>query len=188
MPTALKRPLDPKIKELLQRQGLPDLAALSRKIQRYQGTVNRTIFDNKLKDLQTYQKLAQALKVDIDMIASICLDFDNENSKKLFDNLMKTAQIATLYRLSRLAGLDTHTVEHIYNGVYQCTQLKLVRDIARGLGCSLAALCEILLIEKPLLTQGLSDSISESTNALPYSATRPISSHFMVRQLLRLSA
>lgn len=154
MPTALKRELNPTIQELLQRQGLKDLAALSRKIGRYEQriTVYRTLLnDTKHEDLRTVYLMAQALThnpdqpVTLEKLAKWMLDFPHGQYINSLEKLMSEAGIASRYALAKRMGVDDMTVYRIFKPTYQYIQLKVCRDISKGLGCTLDKLSEILL-------------------------------------------
>jgi len=146
----LKKPVHPRIIELLKEAGLPHIQAL---YDRVGGSIrSQTTFYNILgnendhAELERYTKLKIILGVEsLDRLAWIFLDHPVEEAAKLFQQLCLKNGITTGSALAEKLDCDPGTGVNFLRNKKKHISLRNYRDIAWGLGVSLDTISSALL-------------------------------------------
>lgn len=163
MPGVCKRPVDVRIYSLMKRQGVPHFAALALKIHRPRMTVGRILGGGaKLKPLAAHAKLAETLGVSLEDLAHILLDLGYGQRINRRDALLQERGIS-IRGLAKKMSLDPSNIHSIFDRSNQHLQLRVCRDISRGLACTLDELSNILFTTEVLHSDGPPITITHMT-------------------------
>ncbi|HEY9792071.1 MAG TPA: hypothetical protein V6D22_16815 [Candidatus Obscuribacterales bacterium] len=129
------------------------IAALAKTIHQGHNHVYRVLKNQaKHKHVLTLVKLARAFALvnadgltDIDAIAHQALDFNNAHFQKWTRDQMIKNQIPSTRQLAIRAGLELRQAQEFLADEFQYIQVRIYRNIARGLGVTLCNLINALV-------------------------------------------